>query len=301
MRRRKNNIAKTSVIFIILLLSLASISVSYAAWYDTITVDGTIETGDWYATIGDFVWYDIDEDGIQDTGELGVPDVTVNLYKDDDTLYDTTTTDASGGYLFTNVQTSCDDGCETDCYYVEFILPSGYVFTLQDQGSDDAVDSDADPDSGKTIDFCVDMFDVDLTWDAGVYQEEPVGDAGCSHGYWKQEQYFDEWTGYTTGQRLDSVFTFPTSLSTLADDTFLDALGYGGGSGIIGKAKILLRNAVASLLNAAHPDVNYPLTTSEITTQVSNALLSESESQMTNLESTLDTYNNLHNCDLCPT
>lgn len=172
-RRIKKTYGKLGLLFIILLISLASISMSYAAWYDTIYIDGTISTGEWSATIGDFVWHDIDDDGIQDTGELGVPGVTVNLYKDDDTLFDTTTTNASGGYLFTNVETSCDDGGETDCYYVEFILPLGYVFSKLDQGSDDAFDSDADPISGKTIDICVDMGDVDLTWDAGLVECSP--------------------------------------------------------------------------------------------------------------------------------
>ncbi len=63
--------------------------------------------------IGDFVWYDTDSDGIQDVGEPGIPNVTLNLYKDannngtlqigTDTLIGTQTTDADGGYLFTNL------------------------------------------------------------------------------------------------------------------------------------------------------------------------------------------------------
>ena len=166
--RIKRKTAKIEILFIILLVtlgSLASLGGSYGWWTDHLYIKGNITTGEWDATIGDFVWHDIDDDGIQDTGELGISGVTVNLYKDDDTLFDTTTTNASGGYLFTNL--------ETGCYYVEFILPSGYAFSLQDQGSDDAIDSDADPISGKTIDICVDMGDVDLTWDAGLVECSP--------------------------------------------------------------------------------------------------------------------------------
>jgi len=49
MRRksRQKTIAKIGFTFIILLILLASISVSYSAWTDTITVEGTVTTGDW--------------------------------------------------------------------------------------------------------------------------------------------------------------------------------------------------------------------------------------------------------------
>ena len=33
--------------FVVLLLALVSISTSYAAWYDTITITGTVNTGEW--------------------------------------------------------------------------------------------------------------------------------------------------------------------------------------------------------------------------------------------------------------
>ena len=63
------------------------------------------------AVIGDYVWYDTDADGIQDAGEPGIGNVTLDLYLDDgdgicepngdDTLIDTTVTNADGSYLFT--------------------------------------------------------------------------------------------------------------------------------------------------------------------------------------------------------
>ncbi len=64
--------------------------------------------------IGDFVWYDVDADGVQDSGEPGIANITVSLYEDtdgdgvlevggDDSLLSTTTTDADGGYLFQNL------------------------------------------------------------------------------------------------------------------------------------------------------------------------------------------------------
>jgi uncharacterized repeat protein (TIGR01451 family) len=63
--------------------------------------------------IGDFVWRDLDGDGVQDGGaETGIPDITVWLYTDangngridpSDTLLSTTATDASGNYSFTEL------------------------------------------------------------------------------------------------------------------------------------------------------------------------------------------------------
>lgn len=39
-----------------------------------------------------------------------------------------------------------------------------------------------------------------------------------------------------------------------------------------GAKRILLRAAAAALLNAAHPDVDYPLTTAQVTSRVNDAL-----------------------------
>jgi len=47
MRKKRSNITKLGFTFVILLLVLASVSYSYAAWYDTITVTGTVTTGEW--------------------------------------------------------------------------------------------------------------------------------------------------------------------------------------------------------------------------------------------------------------
>jgi len=54
------------------------------------------------AVLGDFVWYDDDADGLQDSGEDGIPGIEVVL-KQDTTTVATTTTDSTGHYLFTNL------------------------------------------------------------------------------------------------------------------------------------------------------------------------------------------------------
>ena len=53
-------------------------------------------------SIGDFVWLDVDGDGVQDAGELGISGVTVTLVSPDGSTM-TTTTDGNGYYLFPNL------------------------------------------------------------------------------------------------------------------------------------------------------------------------------------------------------
>lgn len=128
------------------------------------------------AAIGDTVWYDDDQDGIQDAGEMGVGGVTVNLYNCEDVMLASTTTDADGFYMFGDL--------EPGDYYVQFIIPAGYMLSPQDQGMDDAKDSDASPADGKTVCTTLDPGEYDPTWDAGIYM--PVQE-GCTRtiGYWK--------------------------------------------------------------------------------------------------------------------
>ena len=53
--------------------------------------------------IGNRVWFDVDENGVQDVGEANMEGITVNLYDADGSLLTSTTTDANGEYLFTNL------------------------------------------------------------------------------------------------------------------------------------------------------------------------------------------------------
>jgi hypothetical protein len=78
-----------------------------------------------------------------------------------------------------------------------------------------------------------------------------------------------------------------------SDDTLLDALAYPGGGQLTGAARILLRAAVAALLNAVHPEVDYPHTVAEVIADVNAALASNSRSTMLALAGALDADNNL--------
>lgn len=109
--------------------------------------------------VGDYVWRDSNLNGIQDAGEPGIPGVQVNLY-DVNGLTDTALTDFNGIYTFA--------GKAAGDYSVEFILPPGNLFTLQDQGGDDALDSDPNPATGRTVTFTLSTGEFDPTWDAGM-------------------------------------------------------------------------------------------------------------------------------------
>ncbi|MEZ4913620.1 MAG: SdrD B-like domain-containing protein [Chitinophagales bacterium] len=63
--------------------------------------DAVIEATE-LGSIGDYVWFDENGDGIQDPGEQGIPNVTVTLTYPDGTTV-TTTTDDTGHYLFDNL------------------------------------------------------------------------------------------------------------------------------------------------------------------------------------------------------
>ncbi len=122
------------------------------------------------ASIGDYVWHDLDGDGVQEAGEPGIGGVTVNLYDGDGNFQGTTTTDPTGYYLFDNLYPGD--------YYLEFIDPEGFDLTFPNQGINDATDSDVDGSNGPgtTQVTTLDPGEHDPDWDAGYYICVPIGD-----------------------------------------------------------------------------------------------------------------------------
>eukprot|EP00903_Cladosiphon_okamuranus_P000629 g627.t1 len=120
------------------------------------------------ASLGDFVWEDLDADGIQDAGEPGIENVTVMLLDGDGNMLDQTTTDGTGFYEFT--------GLVPGDYIVKFTAPAGFEATPADEGGDDTVDSDADETTGQTGVITLETGDNDPTNDAGFYEPASLGD-----------------------------------------------------------------------------------------------------------------------------
>jgi hypothetical protein len=130
------------------------------------------------AAIGDRVWRDDDSDGIQDTGESGISGVTVELYSDvdgdgeaepgtdDNGPVDSTTTDGSGNYLFSDLAPGD--------YFVKFLAPPLLDFSPRDQGPDDALDSDADTATGQTVCTTLESGETDRRWDAGLVLQADI-------------------------------------------------------------------------------------------------------------------------------
>ena len=135
--------------------------------------DTTIDSGFYKtASLGDFVFNDANNNGIQDVGETGVSGVTVTLTSGgldgiingigDTTI--TTTTNANGNYNFAGLTPGQE-------YQVGFSnLPAGYQFTQANIGANDAVDSDANASTGKTQIVTLASGENNLTLDAGIYQ-----------------------------------------------------------------------------------------------------------------------------------
>lgn len=117
--------------------------------------------------LGNFVWEDLDGDGIQDVGEPGIAGVTVKLLKNG-SVVKTTTTHASGNYSFS--------GLSLGTYSVQVVPLNGYSFTSNDQGNDDSKDSDIDPTTGITKAYSFRSPTTNNTIDAGLFRKGSIGD-----------------------------------------------------------------------------------------------------------------------------
>ena len=92
-------------------------------------------------------------------------------------------------------------------------------------------------------------------------------------------------------QTLESVFDVPDAC-TLDDVSRLEALSLQGGSTTQGAAEILLRAAVAALLNSVHPDVDYALTTADAIRDVNEVPASNNRGLILEISALLDDENN---------
>ncbi len=125
--------------------------------------------------LGDYVWYDGNQNGRQDVSEIGVANITVTLYTCSGAQLAVTRTNSSGLYLF--------DGLLPGDYYVIFSNLPGYSFTVPLVGNP-AGDSDANVMTGRS--GCVTISNdklIDLTLDAGIYKPEGPGSAVTLAGF----------------------------------------------------------------------------------------------------------------------
>jgi hypothetical protein len=205
-------------------------------------------TGGCETTIGDRVWFDVNCNGIQDKEEVGGPEgVKVTLRNCDTGATYGTLTDANGYYQF-NVPGDQN-------YIICIEIPGGYAATLEDEGGNDGIDSDINSEGCTACRF-YECDKPNLTRDAGLCEKKDEGGEGCTPGFWRN--HLSHWaaTDYSPGDLVNDTF----GCDLVADDgvTLGEAIDapqtYGA----------LVFHAIAGLLNATHPDVDYGLSASEV-------------------------------------
>ncbi len=104
--------------------------------------------------LGNRVWWDANQNHLQDAWERGVGGVCVNLYDSNDNLIQQTTTDSNGYYAF-NVAAGK--------YFIEAIKPDGMEFDRENAGAEDR-DSDVDQASGRSeaVNVVSSLLDLDV-------------------------------------------------------------------------------------------------------------------------------------------
>ena len=115
----------------------------------------------WNGSLSGNVWLDNNADGIRDGGDEPLSSLMVRLLDASLVEVDSIQADSNGDYTFTDVAPGD--------YYVEVVASPNYLVTLQDQGSDDTLDSDFDPTTERayvTLNANQDLVDID----AGVFQ-----------------------------------------------------------------------------------------------------------------------------------
>ena len=124
-------------------------------------------------------------------------------------------------------------------------------------------------------------------------EQPPPGTQGCTPGYWKN--HTDSWAaaGYNPATKVQNVFSQGSGYPSLGAASLLEALSFNGGSSLDGAAGNLLRAAVAALLDASHPGVDYPRTPASVIADVNAALASRDRDAILGLASRLDADNNL--------
>jgi hypothetical protein len=195
----------------------------------------------------------------------------------------------TGGTSLSNVKVTDDRGVAVSCPKTS--LQQGESMTCTGNG---AATAGQYKNIGTTVGTPPSGPNVTSSDPSHYYGKTTVtGNQGCTPGYWKN--HTDSWpaAGYSPGGKVQSVFSQASGYPTLGPASLLNALSFNGGSSIDGAAGNLLRAAVASLLDASHPNVNYPRTPASVIAEVNAALGSRDRDAILGLASRLDADNNL--------
>ena len=111
-------------------------------------------------TLGDKVWLDSNKNGKQESSEVGLQGIKVELYDANEKLLASTLTNEQGLYHFSDL--------DRGEYRLKFIKKAGYSFTTKRaKGVSSSLNSDVDVSTGATESIFVDKENLEL--DAGMY------------------------------------------------------------------------------------------------------------------------------------
>jgi len=127
-------------------------------------------------SVGDLVWIDANNNGVQDSGEAGAAGVSVTLYNYTLGTTQSTSTDSSGHYLFSNL--------DAGLYVVAFGTLAGYGYAPVHSTANTALDSDALANNGATASFQLAQGENNLSIDAGLYKAPVVAKGSIGDLVW---------------------------------------------------------------------------------------------------------------------
>jgi hypothetical protein len=139
---------------------------------------------------------------------------------------------------------------------------------------------------GRTVATTVQIFSElwgktpdSLVWVAAALWLPLPEPEGCQAVVWNGRP---EWTGtgVTPGQLVKNVFSESFRYGQIGNATLRGALRFQGGGGLLGAAKLLVREGAAALLNATDRSLEYPYTRGQVIVLVDAALHSGDSTRM---------------------
>ncbi len=119
------------------------------------------------ATIGDRVWFDVNYNGVQDPGEVGIAGVVVRLLQSGGLIAERVT-DKDGAFEFIDIVPGND-------YQLEVVPPPSYLVTTPGAGSDPTLDSTIDPTTKRTAMLTIAPGQKDPAFDIGLWKPSAIG------------------------------------------------------------------------------------------------------------------------------
>jgi len=172
--------------------------------------------------LGNHIWWDANQNNIEDPWEQGVGGVCVNLYDANNNLLQQTTTDSNGYYAF-NVLAGM--------YSIEVVKPDDMEFDQENVGEEDQ-DSDVDQATGRSE--AVDVQSNLLNLDAGLIPSEslvPTSDLAIPYvGPVRSGRLIYRFIAdFFPGSCLIFAYASPEVLVELPKCSFVDHILQGGG------------------------------------------------------------------------